>query len=337
MGLPEQFEEAQQLAREMELPAYVLSKAANFRHVVVAGMGGSAIGGDLLRVYCAQKLDVPVYVVRDYIPPRFVGEHTLVFAVSYSGNTEETLSFYREAKERGAAVIAVTTGGKLGGMAERDGFPVVVIPEGIAPRAATGYLFLPMLVILERLGLFSSEEKVSSEINELASCLREMRERLGPAVPVEQNPAKKLAVSFKGHIPLIWGAAGTTGVVAQRWKGQINENAKAPAYWNEFPELNHNEIVGFEVPEAITSLWVVFLRDKCDHPQVKKRINITRGIIEKAVGGISEVHSLGEGLLARMYSLIYTGDFASVYLAVLYGVNPGPVKVIDYLKAELAK
>lgn len=334
-GLPEQMIKARQLALEVELPEDFLSKAGNIRNIVVAGMGGSAIGGDLLRVYCLQKLGVAVSVIRDYKAPCFVDKHSMVFATSYSGNTEETLSFYEEAKERGAAIVNITSGGKLEEMAVRDGLPVISIPAGLAPRAATGYLFLPTVLILEQMGLL---QEIHHEVDELVDCLKEMRSKLKPDSPVEKNPAKKLALSFKNHIPLVWGASSTTEVVAQRWKGQINENAKAPAFWNVFPELNHNEIVGFEVPEkALSRLWIVFLQDKYDHPRVKKRMDITRAVVEKSVGGVSDVHSVGEGLLARMYSLIYTGDFASVYLAMLYGINPGPVKAIDYLKKELAK
>ncbi|MGB9804561.1 SIS domain-containing protein, partial [Desulfofundulus sp.] len=154
----------------------------------------------------------------------------------------------------------------------------------------------------------------------------------------DTNRAKTLAESFYNRIPVIWGASGTTEVVAQRWKGQINENAKAPAYWNVFPELNHNELVGFEFPgELLHRLYVVILRDPQDHPRVQKRYAITREIMGGAVAGVVEIMARGDGALARMYSLIYLGDYASVYLAMLYGVDPGPVRVIDTLKARLAQ
>ncbi|MDA8097183.1 MAG: bifunctional phosphoglucose/phosphomannose isomerase [Clostridia bacterium] len=328
-GLPEQCAQAFTLARAAVLPT-------DFRpeQIVVTGLGGSAIGGDLLRVFVGNKIQIPVVVSRDYTLPAFINEKTLVFAVSYSGNTEETLSAYQEARERKAFIVAVTTGGKLASTASADGAPLITIPGGISPRSASGYLFIPMLVALERLGLLPD---LSAEIEGLVGHLRELREKYRPETPLDHNPAKQMALKLQNHIPVIWAASGTTEVVAQRWKGQVNENAKAPAYWNVFPELNHNEVVGFEVPELLLQkLWLVFLRNEGDHPRVKARMKITEGMVKKA-GGITEINSSGPTELARLYSLIYIGDYASMYLAVLYGVDPGPVKVIDYLKGELAR
>ncbi|MEW6182862.1 MAG: bifunctional phosphoglucose/phosphomannose isomerase [Bacillota bacterium] len=305
------------------------------RAVLVTGLGGSAIGGDLLRVYCQERLGVPVQVNRDYTLPAFADSKTLVFAVSYSGNTEETLSAYHRAREKGSPVVVLTSGGKLRELADGDNVPVVQIPAGLQPRAATGYLFLPMLAILERMGLF---EGVGAEVDELGREMKRHAAVYGIETPADKNPAKRLAQKFKEHIPVIWGASGSTEVVAQRWKGQINENAKAPAYWNVFPELNHNEIVGFENPaDLLKKLWVVMLKDKGDHPRVGYRMEVTSRVIADRIAGITEVVSTGSGMLARLYSLIYMGDWTSFYLAVLYGIDPGPVKVIDYLKGELAK
>lgn len=328
-GLPGQCAKAsRELVEKVQFPEI---KAIS--NIVVTGLGGSAIGGDLLRVYAAGQISVPIIVNRDYVLPKFVGPDTLVFAVSYSGNTEETLSAYAEARSRGTSVVAITTGGKLGEAAKNDGFPVVEIPGGISPRAATGYLFIPTLKVLNRLGLLSD---VTEEINEMINLIGDMREKLGPAVAETENLAKQIARKLQGKIPVIWGSAGTTEVVAQRWKGQINENAKSPAYWNVLPELNHNEIVGLELPaEILKKIHIIILRDERDHPRVQKRIEITKEVIQNAVDGYTEVRASGNGVLARLYSLIYTGDFTSVYLAVLNGVDPGPVRVIDFLKREL--
>lgn len=327
--LPEQCSDAWRLGMEGPLPA-----AEAVSNVVVTGLGGSAIGGDLLRVYAAGKMAVPVAVNRDYRLPAYADKSSLVIVVSYSGNTEETLSAYEDARNRGCPVLALTTGGKLKELAERDGVPVITIPGGLAPRAATGYLFIPTLAVLQRMGLLPD---LLGEVGELVKHLEEIRENLKPETPLEGNPAKQLARNLHNRIPVIWGSSGTTGVVAQRFKGQINENAKAPAYWNVFPELNHNELVGFEVPrELLEKLHLVVLKDEGDHPRVKTRMEITRGIVAKVVSGVDEIKSSGEGMLARMYSLVYTGDYASMYLAALYGIDPGPVKIIDYLKSELA-
>jgi len=328
-GLPAQCAEAcWDLVKNVELP-----ESEAISNIVVTGLGGSAIGGDLLRVYAASKISVPIIVNRDYTLPEFVGPDTLVFAVSYSGNTEETLCAYTEARTRGASVIAITTGGKLGELAHKDSVPVVGVPCGVSPRAATGFLFIPTLRVLQRLGLLPD---VTNEITEMINYIRDMGKKLGPDVAGEDNLAKQIALKLFNKIPVIWGSAGTTEVVAQRWKGQINENAKSPAYWNVLPELNHNEIVGLQFPaEILKKIHVIILRDERDHPRVHKRIEITKEVIQNAVDGYTEVWASGEGVLARLFSLIYTGDFTSVYLAALNGVDPGPVEVIDFLKGEL--
>jgi glucose/mannose-6-phosphate isomerase len=317
------------ICRNVDLPGFDA-----ISNIVVTGLGGSAIGGDLLRVYAAGKCPVPIIVNRDYGLPHFVGPDTLVFAVSYSGNTEETLSAYEEAQVRGASIITITTGGKLAELALRDSVPIVKIPSGLAPRAATGYLFIPTLGILQRLGLIPD---ISAEISEMTGFIKELQKKIGPTSPVEENLSKQLARKLYEKIPVIWASTGTTEVVAQRWKGQINENAKAPAYWNVFPELNHNEIVGFQFPlEILNKIHVIILRDERDHPRVQKRIEITKDMIEDVVDGITEVWATGNGVLSRLFSLIYTGDYTSFYLAALYGLDPGPVKVIDLLKNKLA-
>jgi len=327
--LPEQCTRAWALADGVTFP-----DTGPLSNVVVTGLGGSAIGGDLLRVWAAGRLAVPVLVNRDYRLPAFVGEDSLVFCVSYSGNTEETLSAYAGAREKGARVVALTSGGRLKEMAASDGVPVITVPGGISPRSATGYLFLPMLKVLHRLGLVDDP---GAEVAELVTHLAGVREEIGPAVPEETNPAKQLARRLVGKLPVIWGTAGTTEVVALRFKGQINENAKAPAYWSILPELNHNEINGFTGPgEALKLLSVVLLRDAGDHPRVGLRMDITRRIIAEQVD-VTELTARGEGRLARTYDLIYRGDYTSVYLAALYGIDPGPVPVIERLKKELAK
>lgn len=329
--LPDQCTEALKIAQEAELPAQL----SGINNIVISGLGGSAIGGDLLRVFVAGKAPVPVIVVRDYTLPKFVSSSTLLFAVSYSGNTEETISAYGEAKTKGANIIAVTTGGKLKAMAQQDGIPVITIPSGISPRAATGYLFIPTLVALQRLGII---DDVTPEIEETIKHLTEQRELLKVDSPKEDNVAKQLAEILYNKIPVIWGSSGTTEVVATRWKGQINENSKAPAYWNTFPELNHNELVGFETPpELLKELEVIVLRDSADHPRVQKRFDITKTIMGDAVAGVTELYATGSSSLARTFSLIYVGDHTSVYLAALYGIDPTPVKVIDFLKNKLAE
>jgi glucose/mannose-6-phosphate isomerase len=330
VGLPDQCETALVLGQDAPLPAL----PGELRQVVLAGLGGSAIGGDLVRVVAAQQARVPLAVCRDYILPAYVDRQTLVIVTSYSGNTEETLSAYRMAGERGAVRMAVTTGGRLAELAGGDGVPVVRVPPGLPPRSTIGYLFLIDLILLERLGVIGHQEGYG----ELLAVLRSQLEKLGPASPCSRNRAKDLALRLYGRIPVIYGAANTTEVVATRWKGQFNENSKSLAFWNVYPELNHNELVGFKAPpELLSYLFLIHLRDPKDHPRVQARMEIVKRLLAERVGGMAEFSGQGESLLARLFSLIYLGDFTSVYLALVYGINPKPVQVIDYLKQELAK
>lgn len=329
-GLPEQFSDM--LKMKLDLPA---KYQKNYLNILVSGLGGSAIGGDILRSYAAAKAAIPLVVNRDYDIPAFVGPQSLVLAVSYSGNTEETLSAYQQANQAGADIIVVSSGGKLSSLAREDGNMVAELPGGLSPRAATGYLFSPLALILEQLGLVKG---ASADLMETVQVLTDLREEINPVVDSAHNIARQLAGEMKGRIPVIWGSSSHSEVAALRWKAQINENAKAPAYYNIFPELNHNEMVGFEAPaDLISQLMIIILRDPGDHERVKKRIEISKEVIRPRVAKVMEVEARGQSFLARFYSLAYIGDYASFYLAQEYGINPTPVQVIDFLKAELAK
>lgn len=327
--LPDQFD------RSLRLDFDVSRYNRDYHNVIVTGLGGSAIGGDILRSYALQKTRIPILVNRDYDLPEYTDPNTLVLAVSYSGNTEETLSAYQQARNKGADIICVTGGGKLLEMGQDDGYTVIKVPGGLVPRAATGYLFAPLALALEKIGLLKG---AAADIGEVVSVLQELRELLSPRIDAPDNKARAIAARMKDSIPVIWGVSGTSEIAALRWKAQINENAKSPAYYNIFPELNHNEIVGFEVPtELLSRLTVIILRCQSDKERINKRIEISKNIIKDKVKNILEVNSQGESFLAQFYSLTYIGDYASTYLALEYGLNPTPVKVIDYLKAELAK
>lgn len=329
-GLPDQCREAVRISREKEI-----TFTKNYKNVVVTGLGGSAIGGDFLRVYCSGRSQTPVTVNRDYLLPFYVSEDTLVFATSYSGNTEETLSAYQDAKSKRASIVVVTSGGKLADHAKEDGIPLIIIPSGLQPRAAAGYLFLPTLIVMEKLGLVPD---VSRDLDDLFISLEKMGKKVDPEIEESQNPAKQLARLFYKKIPVVWGVSGTSETVAMRWKGQINENSKALAYFNILPELNHNEIVGTEAPEELLKyIELVFLRSDDDHPRVQKRYEITKEIIGDRVSGITEIWGEGNSSLSRMFTLTYLGDFTSTYLAILYGINPSPVKLITLLKNKLAE
>jgi glucose/mannose-6-phosphate isomerase len=331
---PAQCEEAIRLGKTVALNGLegIVSK---INSIVVLGMGGSGISGDIIRALFDDDLKVPFLVNKNYGVPKFVSADTLVFAVSYSGDTEETLSGFDQAVERNCKVIGITTGGKLAEKAESKGLPVVRIPSGIQPRSALGYLFFPLLVILARLG-FIPEKDI--EIEETIGLLRAKSENYGYDSPLDKNSAKALAARLYCTLPVVYGFSGLTDTVAFRWKCQFNENSKIPSFWHVFPELNHNETVSWEFLEEITKNFsLILLRDKDEPQRLKKRIDITKDLIEKKFGGVETVWAEGKSKLAKMLSLIYLGDFVSVYLALLYGVDPSPVERISVLKKRLAE
>ncbi|HNX29410.1 MAG TPA: bifunctional phosphoglucose/phosphomannose isomerase [Syntrophomonadaceae bacterium] len=329
-SLPRQFEDCLQMEFD-----FIERYQGRYENVLICGMGGSAIGGDILRTWGQLDATVPLIINRDYRIPHFINEHSLVIAVSYSGNTEETLQAYHLAREIGAPIIGVTSGGKLADLARKNGDGLAIIPGDLVPRAASGYLLAPVALILQQLAILPGAREA---IMETAQLLASLRREIGPEVTGDKNQARQIAAGLKNSLPLIWGVVGTSEAAAMRWKGQINENAKAPAFFNLFPELNHNEIVGFELSEEILGrIAIIILKDKFDNERIKKRIKITKDIVLPKVKAVIEVESSGESFLARLYSLIYTGDYVSYYLAMEYGIDPTPVKVIDFLKNELGK
>lgn len=328
LELPEQCGQALELSRRVKLQG-------DFRRIdkiVINGMGGSAVSGDILRSLLSSRLKHPVLVNRDYTIPRFVDKKTLFFANSYSGNTEETLSAFNKARACGAKIIGVTSGGRLGELCERYSFPVYKLPGGQPPRTAIGYLFFPLLQALLSLGLIKNMEK---EIEETISYL-EKKVRVYKSS--KNNLAYTLTRKIFGFIPLIYGSSEPAGVAAFRWKTQFNENSKIIAYHHIFPELDHNEIMGWEDTTAITRKFVILiLKDKDDNERIRKRIKITRGVIERKPYLIQEITSEGNSLLTRIFSLILLGDFVSFYLALARGVDPTVIKGINILKEKLAR
>jgi len=343
---PQKMKDALRLGEEFSIPnnfspasasnsVPVPASAQNFQNIVVLGMGGSAIGGDLLSDYLADELSIPIVVIRGYDIPKFVDENSLVFAVSYSGNTEETLSTLKRCLEAKARIIALTSGGKLAVLARENNFPVIKVPAGIQPRAAISYLFFPILKALERLGLTI---KRNEEIKETLNILQELSKEYGAKSPLKNNFAKKVALRLYQHLPLVYSSEGLLEAVAMRWKTQINENSKWPCFWNVFPELDHNEIVGYEIENKINrQVKIIYLQDKEGLLRVEQRREITRKIIEDKVAEFIVCPTKGKGKMARMFSLIFLGDLASYYLAILNQVDPSPVACIENLKKELAK
>lgn len=329
-GFVEQCKHGEKLARAFKLPA-----VKGIQNIVICGMGGSAIGGDLLKAYTTSQMNVPVEVVRNYNLPNYVGSKTLVIASSYSGNTEESLEAYAEAKKRKAKIAAVSTGGTLAKLCKRDKNPCLIIPGGISPRAATGYSFIPLLVFFERWGLIANQNKaLKSLYSTLSKSIKENRF----SVSVKKNKAKQLAQKLHGKLPVIYTDQRYLYPTGARWRGQMNENAKHFAHDSIVPEMNHNEILGWGNPASVLKkTHLVYLLDKGIHKQSKKRFKIMKKIVGKYADGITEVNSHGSELLARMFSIVNFGDFVSCYLAYLNKQDPTPIPAIDFLKKELTK
>jgi glucose/mannose-6-phosphate isomerase len=302
------------------------------RTIIVAGMGGSAIGGELLRDWAFDRIEVPIEICREYSLPAYADETTLVFVSSYSGETEETLSALLDALKRKCMIVCTSSGGKLAEFAQKLNLLYVGAPSGMAPRATLPYMFMPMPIILQKMGLTS---KVESEAFDTVKVLKQISAENSPEIKTDNNFSKSLAANIKGTVPTIYGF-GIYRAVAQRFKTQFNENSKNPAKWEYFPELNHNEIVGWEAAEKFAKWFsVIFIRDAEEPVEIRQRIETTKEIMSKKRLRLFEVQSRGRSSLAKMASVICIGDFASVYLAVLRGIDPTPVETITLLKQKL--
>jgi glucose/mannose-6-phosphate isomerase len=316
----------------LEIAAKIIVNYKKPANVVIAGMGGSAIGGDLLKDWAKNKLAVPIEVNREYHLPAYVGKKTLVIIVSYSGETEESLSAFLEALKRKCMIFCVSNGGALLKYAQKHNVPFLRVPSGMPPRAALPYLFVPLLVCMEKIGLVSS---VSEELTEALNLIEKISKEYSPNNLSKENFAKTLAINISATVPIIYGF-GIYRSVAQRFKQQFNENTKIPAKWEFFPELNHNEVVGWEESCDLGKCFsIIFIRDKDESVEIESRIETTKQIMKKAGLKMFDVSAQGKSPLAKMLSTIIIGDFTSNYLAVLHGVDSTPVKTITYLKEKL--
>jgi glucose/mannose-6-phosphate isomerase len=299
--------------------------------LIVAGMGGSAIGGALAREVLGDRARRPIALARDYALPPWTTPESVVLCASYSGETEETLAAYEAAGALGARRIVATTGGQLAREARHEDVPVIPIPAGFQPRAAVAY---SLVIALEVAGLFGAGERLHAEIDVAAAHAEQLVAEWGPEGP-EDGLAKELARGVHQTVPQIAGA-GLTAPVAYRWKTQFNENAKTPAFSAELPELDHNELVGWEGAGALGRFSAVFL-DDCDlHPRVRQRIELTRGLIAATGAPTFRLESIGQTRTERLISLVLLGDLVTLYVAVLRGVDPAPVEVLEQLKRALA-
>ncbi len=326
----EQCQQGEKIARAFSIPTY-----NSVESIVICGMGGSAIGGDLIRSYASHWTATPIEVVRNYSLPNYVGPKTLVICSSYSGNTEETLSCFDIAKSRKAQIFAISTGGKLQDLCKLDSIPCLEIPGGLQPRAALGYSFMPLLVFFESQGWIPDQKEAIQSLYEI---LQEEKNENSFSISSDSCPTKKIALTLQNKFPVIYVGQDTFQPIGARWQAQFNENAKNFAHNFVLPEMNHNEILGWSHPsELIKNFHVLMLMDEDYHPQTKKRFEIVKKLIQSNCAGITVIPSKGKTLLARLFSFLSLGDFISVYLAYLNQQDPTPIPAIDHLKRELAK
>ena len=327
--LPRQCRVAWHEGQALELPP----DYRDVNKVVVLGMGGLVIAGDLLRSLAALESPVPIFVHRDYGLPLLVDERTLLIAMSYSGDTEETVSAFEAALGTSAKKLVIATGGRLLAMARSNDVPAFVFSYRSTVRAALGYGLMPLLAIAEKVGIVRNK---AEDVEEAAILMEHMAGRIGEHVPLKRNHAKHLAVRLEGHLPVVYGA-GILTEVAHRWKTQFNENGKLWCFWEELPEANHNAIVGYRLPEAVAArAFVVFLRGAALHPRIRLRYEFTRQALDEAGVASETVDAEGKSLLAQMLSAIFFGDYVSLYLAIQAGVDPSPTTAIADLKRWLA-
>lgn len=327
-SLPDQLAQAWKLGGEQPLP-----EVEGIRSVVIAGMGGSAIGADLLAAYAAPEAKVPIQVWRNYdLPAHVSGPDTLVVASSHSGNTEETLSAFERGVESGARMVAVTTGGQLAERAEEAGATLWRFEHDGQPRAAVGYSFGLLLSLLARLELTADPAQgVADAVEEM----KRQQKKLKADVPVVQNPSKRMAGQFVDRWPTVIGA-DFLAPVARRWRTQIAELSKALAQFEELPEADHNMVAGVEAPESLFGkTMVVFLKAQGLHPRNQDRVRITREILMVEGFNTDEIEGVGETRLAQQWTALHFGDYVAFYLAMAYGTDPTPVVAIEGLKQRL--
>lgn len=324
---------AENYSKGAELGEKTLISHSKPRNIIISGMGGSAIGGELLKDWTREKILVPLEVCRDYSLPNYADKETLLFISSYSGETEESLGALLDGLRHNCRIVCVSSGGALLELAEKLNLDYIRVPSGLPPRGALPFMFLPLLVQIGRLLLVPSVEK---EISEAIDVVGQICKANSPQKSFDCNFSKKLAAEILGTIPVTYGFGIFRGV-AQRFKQQFNENSKVPAKWEYFSELDHNEIVGWDKCGKLNaSFSIIYIRDKREPHGIRLRIQTTKDIITHAVKSF-EVWSEGTSDLPRMLSAICFGDFASVYLALLRGVDPTPVRTVSVLKKQLEK
>jgi len=323
--LPQHMAEGLRRGRMSGLPRFTP------RNVIVCGLGGSAIGGDLLSEWLSSHSGIPCAVSRSYSVPPFVDKDSLVLLASYSGNTEETISMFEDARRKRAKMVTISSGGQLAQMSETYGVPFARLPTGMVPRASLGYMFGAMLGVVERTGAVQADKQFEEAVKVIGSVVSSCKQ----SVRTADNPAKRLAHELFGYVPIVVGY-GLSVPVAKRWANQLNENAKSMAYSTELPELDHNEIVGWAHDARSKGFAAVFLEHDDQNRSMMKRLEVTKSFVSRSAC-VFGVPSIGLSPLAKMFSLVAMGDFVSAYLGILRKEDPSSMGPIEELKSVLAK
>ena len=328
---PEHIIKTKEIIDSCEIP-----KMYNIQQVIVSGLGGSAISGDILQSYTEDKGFLPLFVQRTYHLPKWINKHTLVFSQSYSGNTEETLFAFKQAYEKKCTQISITSNGKLLEYSTNRHIPCIILPDGYEPRCAIAFLFFSSLFALQKMGLFTNS--IDKEIQETIDVTRRLIEQISPSIPVEQNMAKQISQILHHTIPQIYGWEIYTPL-ARRWATQFNENSKVISRHDTVPETNHNDIVGWSEDLKVASQFsVILFRDSSlESLQMKTRLDFMKTFYQQVAANLIEIPVHGKSPLAKMMYLLVLGDYVSCYLALLQNKDPTPVSIINQLKDTLQR
>lgn len=319
------YKKAEQISEEISIN---YQKPSN---IIVVGMGGSAIGGEIFKDWAKDKIEIPIEVVRDYSLPNYSSKKTLVLILSYSGETEESLNAFLHSLKKGCMTFCISSGGNLIKYSKNTATPCLCIPKGMPPRVALPYLLTPLLIAIEKSELIQG---IKNELTETKKVLEKISKDNSSEIPTDANYCKKLALDLNNTTPAVYGF-GIFSSVARRYKQQFNENSKIPSKWEVFSELNHNEIVGWEQKSKFLRHYsAIFLRDEKESPQIKSRIEFTKNLLSTTMKTF-EIWSQGSSDLAKILSTICIGDFISVYHAIQNKIDPTPVKSINQLKEKL--
>ncbi len=328
---PKQIEETISLVDKSQLPS--IFKVDN---IIISGMGGSAISGDIVKAFLRDRFDIPIHVNRGYDLPKWAHKNTLVFSQSYSGDTEETLSTFKHAYQKKCQIIGISSGGKLQEYCEKRAIPHINIPSGYQPRAATAYLLFSSLLSLKKIGIL--QNTIDTEIEEVIRTTKEISKTNNKSVTEKDNLAKQISSKIGKTMPHIYGW-GVYTPIARRWCTQFNENSKVIARYDVVPECNHNDIVGWSHNHEMSKqcTCIVFRDEKLETLYMTKRLNFMREFFDDVAANIIEVPLRGKKTLEKMIAAMYIGDFVSCYLAIARGIDPTPVDIIVELKRALAE